>query len=64
MLDPRDMTPVAFQAHARSLGAHDLSIRRLLSAVVGRGIQDRAAWEPNSRSHDGCRKPSATRCRA
>jgi 23S rRNA (adenine2503-C2)-methyltransferase len=38
------MTPGAFQAHARGLGAHDLSIRRLLSAVVGRGIHDRAAW--------------------
>ena len=44
MLDPRDMTPDAFQARARALGAHDLSIRRLLSAVVGRGIHDRAVW--------------------
>ena len=44
MLDPRDMTPGAFQARAAALGAHDLSIRRLLSAVVGRGIHDRAAW--------------------
>lgn len=44
VLDPRDMTPGAFQARARALGAHDLSIRRLLSAVVGRGIHDRAAW--------------------
>lgn len=44
MLDPRDMTPGAFQARARDLGAHDLSIRRLLSAVVGRGIHDPAEW--------------------
>src|SRR5689334_1718553 len=29
VLDPRDMTPDAFQARARALGAHDLSIRRL-----------------------------------
>ncbi len=44
MLDPRDMTPLAFLDRARALGAHDLSIRRLLSAVIGRGIHDRAAW--------------------
>ncbi len=44
MLDPRDMAPDAFQAHARALGAHDLSIRRLLSALVGRGIHDSVIW--------------------
>ena len=44
VLDPRDMTPLAFQDRARALGAHDLSIRRLLSAVIGRGIHDRAEW--------------------
>jgi 23S rRNA (adenine2503-C2)-methyltransferase len=44
VLDPRDMTPDAFQARARALGAHDLSIRRLLSAVVGRGIHDGVTW--------------------
>ncbi len=44
MLDPRDMTPDAFRAAARALGADDLSIRRLLSAVIGRGIHDSAAW--------------------
>jgi 23S rRNA (adenine2503-C2)-methyltransferase len=38
------MTPGDFQSRARALGAHDLSIRRLLSAVVGRGIHDRAIW--------------------
>ena len=44
MLDPRDMTPLAFQVHARALGLQDLAIRRLLSAIVGRGIHDRAIW--------------------
>ncbi len=44
MLDPRDIPPSDFQARARSLGAHDLSIRRLLSAVVGRGIHDPRVW--------------------
>ncbi len=44
MLDPRDGPPSDFQARARSLGANDLSIRRLLSAVVGRGIHDPMIW--------------------
>jgi 23S rRNA (adenine2503-C2)-methyltransferase len=44
VLDPRDMTPRAFQDRARALGAPELSIRRLLSATIGRGIHDRAAW--------------------
>ena len=44
VLDPRDLAPEAFQARARALGAHDLSIRRLISAVVGRGIHDPAVW--------------------
>jgi 23S rRNA (adenine2503-C2)-methyltransferase len=44
VLDPRDLSPDAFQARARALGVHDLSIRRLLSAVVGRGIHDGAIW--------------------
>jgi 23S rRNA (adenine2503-C2)-methyltransferase len=44
LLDPRDMSPEDFQARAAALGAHDLSIRRLISAVVGRGIHDPAAW--------------------
>ncbi len=44
MLDPRDMDPAAFEARARELGVPDVSIRRLLAAVVGRGIHDRSAW--------------------
>ena len=35
---------------------HDLSIRRLLSAVVGRGIHDRAVWGGSSRSRAGLRE--------
>ncbi len=44
VLDPRDGLPSALEATARSLGVQDLSIRRLLSAVVGRGIHDPAVW--------------------
>jgi 23S rRNA (adenine2503-C2)-methyltransferase len=44
VFDPRDMAPETFQAHAWDLGAQDLAVRRLLSAVVGRGIHDRDAW--------------------
>ena len=44
VLDPRDISPSDFQVTRRSLGAHDLSIRRLLSAVVGRGIHDPVVW--------------------
>jgi 23S rRNA (adenine2503-C2)-methyltransferase len=45
VLDPRDMEPAAFHARARGLGASDPSIRRLLAAIVGRGIHDRSAWD-------------------
>ncbi len=38
------MDPAVFEAHASGLGASVLSVRRLLAAVVGRGIHDRAAW--------------------
>ncbi len=44
MLDPRDLAPDVFAARARELGAHDLSIRRLIAAVVGRGIHDPVIW--------------------
>ena len=44
MLDPRDLPPRDFQARAGSLGANDLSIRRLLSALIGRGIHDPMIW--------------------
>jgi 23S rRNA (adenine2503-C2)-methyltransferase len=44
MLDPRDSVPDTFQANAVGLGVHDLSIRRLIGAVVGRGIHDPMIW--------------------
>jgi 23S rRNA (adenine2503-C2)-methyltransferase len=44
VLDPRDMAPDVFAARARELGAHDLSIRRLIAASVGRGILDPVVW--------------------
>lgn len=44
MLDPRDSAPDIFQASAQSLGVHDHSIRRLIGAVVGRGIHDPMIW--------------------
>lgn len=44
MLDPRDMEPAAFETRARALGAPEVAIRRLLAAVVGRGIHERSAW--------------------
>lgn len=43
-MDPRDMAPDVFTARARELGVHDLAIRRLISASVGRGILDPVAW--------------------
>ena len=44
MLDPRDQAPEPFLAEARRLGANDLAVRRLLSALLGRGIHDPAVW--------------------
>jgi 23S rRNA (adenine2503-C2)-methyltransferase len=44
MLDPRDFKPDDFRARAVALGAGELAVRRLLSAVLGRGIHDPAVW--------------------
>ena len=44
MLDPRDQSPSPFLTEARRLGADNLAVRRLLSAILGRGIHDPAAW--------------------
>jgi 23S rRNA (adenine2503-C2)-methyltransferase len=44
VLDPRDVSPGDLLARAGSLGANDLAVRRLLSAVVGRGILDPVVW--------------------
>jgi 23S rRNA (adenine2503-C2)-methyltransferase len=42
--DPRDQPPDASLAFASGLGVDPRAVRRLLTAVVGRGIHDRAAW--------------------
>jgi 23S rRNA (adenine2503-C2)-methyltransferase len=47
VLDPRDLAPDVFAARARDLGVHDLSIRRLIGASVGRGIHDPVIWGRN-----------------
>jgi 23S rRNA (adenine2503-C2)-methyltransferase len=44
MLDPRDSVPETFLCRAGQLGVHELSIRRLVIAVVGRGIHDPTIW--------------------
>ncbi len=44
MLDPRERSPQALLVEARQLGANDLAVRRLMSAMVGRGIHDPAVW--------------------
>ena len=44
MIDPRDGTPAAFQRQALALNVGPELVRRLLSAIVARGIHDPAVW--------------------
>jgi 23S rRNA (adenine2503-C2)-methyltransferase len=44
VLDPRDVSPEILLAMAGTLGVDDSTIRRLVSAVVGRGIDDPCTW--------------------
>jgi 23S rRNA (adenine2503-C2)-methyltransferase len=44
VLDPRDLPPDALLAEARRLGANDLAVRRLMSALLGQGVHDPAVW--------------------
>jgi 23S rRNA (adenine2503-C2)-methyltransferase len=44
VLDPRNLAPEIFATRARELGAHDLSIRRLIAATVAQGIHDPLIW--------------------
>ena len=44
VLDPRDLEPEALMAQALRLGANGLAVRRLGSALLGRGIHDPKAW--------------------
>lgn len=43
-LDPRGFTPAEFNARASAMGANELAVRRLFSAILGRGIHDPAEW--------------------
>ena len=44
LLDPRDGTPAAFEEQALALNVGPEIVRRLLSAIVARGIHDPAVW--------------------
>ena len=44
MPDPRDQTPEAFARCAEDHGADARTVRRLYSALVGRGVHDPAEW--------------------
>src|SRR4051794_19383985 len=44
VFDPRDHAPGATLALAREVGANDLAARRLLTAILGRGIHDPTTW--------------------
>ncbi len=43
-LDPRGLKPSELSARALALGANELAVRRLLSALLGRGIHDPVEW--------------------
>jgi 23S rRNA (adenine2503-C2)-methyltransferase len=44
VFDPRDHALSATWTVARQTGANDLAVRRLLTAILGRGIDDPAIW--------------------
>jgi 23S rRNA (adenine2503-C2)-methyltransferase len=44
VFDPRDHALETTWERARQLGANDLAVRRLLTAILGRGIDDPAVW--------------------
>jgi len=44
VIDPRDLTPERFQVLADRHGTDARAVRRLYSAVLGRGVHDPAAW--------------------
>ena len=44
MFDPRDQSLETTWERARQLGANDLAVRRLLTAILGQGIVDPASW--------------------
>ena len=44
MIDPRDGTPESFEKQAQALNVGPEIVRRLLSAIVARGIHDPDVW--------------------
>ncbi len=44
MLDPRDLAPVSFHQQAATLNVGPELVRRLIAAVVSRGIHDPSVW--------------------
>ena len=44
LVDPRDMPPAALVSWAESFGVEPISVRRLLSALMTRGIHDFGVW--------------------
>ncbi len=42
--DPRDQTPELLMAWAQAIGVESVSVRRLLSAILTRGIHDPVEW--------------------
>jgi 23S rRNA (adenine2503-C2)-methyltransferase len=44
VLDPRDQSPDQFLARSSRVGATDAATRRLLAAVIGRGVHDPLDW--------------------
>jgi 23S rRNA (adenine2503-C2)-methyltransferase len=42
--DPRDVTPDGFTTYARSLDVEAAAVRRLYTAILGRGVDDPAVW--------------------
>lgn len=43
-VDPRDLTPDALRAWAETIGVEPVSVRRLLSALLTRGVHDPSSW--------------------
>src|SRR3954454_23457801 len=44
VLDPRDQEPGVLLAWAGRVGVAELAVRRLLAALIGRGVHDPARW--------------------
>jgi 23S rRNA (adenine2503-C2)-methyltransferase len=44
MIDPRDCLPAVFEGQASALGVAPETVRRLLSAILARGIHDPSSW--------------------